>query len=385
MVVLLAMTLLALNLRPFVTGLGVVIDDVERDLPLGPGTVGFLTALPPLAFAAAGLLGPRLVRSLGLRACAVGATLLVGGALVLRSMASDAWLFLLAAALVPCGAAVGNVILPAVAKAYFPDRVATVGSAGTAMIVVGGAAGAALTVPLAEATGSWRVAIGAWAVLGVLAAVAWMFVPAPRGPVALPDATAGTGWGDVARSPVAWILAAFFAVQSAGAYVLMGWLAVLFQDAGISAAAAGGYVATWSAMGVPVGMALPFVLGRWGVTVHVPYVLAVLSVAGWLGLGLAPDTLPWLSCIVLGAGGAAFGWSLVMVAERAVSVEDTALLSGFVQSLGYLLAATGPLLFRLGHDLTGDWTVPTLVMAGVAALLAPLGAAAVRAKPFSRA
>lgn len=378
------MTLLALNLRPFVTGLGVVMPDVEDDLGLGPGTVGFLTALPPLAFAVAGLLGPRLVRSLGLRACAVGATLLVGGALVLRSVSDQAWLFLLAAALVPCGAAVGNVILPAVAKAYFPHRVATVGSAGTAMIVVGGALGAALTVPLEHATGSWRVAIGSWAVLGLLAAVVWALVPPPHDRVTVPDATAGTGWGDVARSPVAWILAAFFAVQSAGAYVLMGWLAVLFQDAGISAAAAGGYVAVWSAMGVPVGMALPFVLGRWGVTAHVPWVLAVLSVAGWLGLALAPDTLPWLSCLVLGAGGAAFGWSLVMVAERAVSVEDTALLSGFVQSLGYLLAATGPLLFRVGHDLSGGWTAPTLGMAVLAALLGPLGAAAVRARPFSR-
>ncbi len=378
------MGLLALNLRPFVTGLGVVVDEVERDLSLSPGSVGFLTSLPQLAFAAAGLVAPRLARTVGLRACAVGATLLVAAALVLRSATEQPVVFLVASALVPCGAAVGNVILPAVAKAYFPERVATVGSAGTAMVVVGGALGAALTVPLADASGSWRLAIGSWAVLGVVAAGVWLIVPAPRTAVALPDATADTGWGSVVRSPVAWVLALFFAVQSAGAYVLMGWLAAVFQDAGIGHAAAGGYVAVWSAMGVPVGLMLPFVLGRWGVNAVVPCTLAALSVAGWVALALAPTTLPWLTMIVLGAGGATFGWSLVMVAERSVTVDDTALLSGFVQSTGYVLAAAGPLLFRLGHDATGDWTGPTLAMAAVSALMAPLGVAAVRARPFTR-
>ncbi|MDQ3106137.1 MAG: MFS transporter, partial [Actinomycetota bacterium] len=87
-----------------------------------------------------------------------------------------------------------------------------------------------------------------------------------------------------------------------------------------------------------------------------------LTAAGLCGLLLAPATVPWLWAACLGLGGAAFPWALAMLALRTRTAEGTAALSGFVQSIGYLLAAVGPLGTGLLYDATGSWTLPVAVL-----------------------
>jgi CP family cyanate transporter-like MFS transporter len=50
------------------------------------------------------------------------------------------------------------------------------------------------------------------------------------------------------------------------------------------------------------------------------------------------------------------------------------------QSIGYLFAALGPLLFGLLHDATGGWTVPLLILATLIGMQAVVALAAGRVR-----
>lgn len=93
---------------------------------------------------------------------------------------------------------------------------------------------------------------------------------------------------------------------------------------------------------------------------------------------MAPSAVPLLWSILIGLGMSVFSLALSIVALRARTGEDTAALSGMAQGLGYLLAAAGPFLFGLLHDLTGGWTVPLVMLIGVLLVQIVVGALAGR-------
>jgi CP family cyanate transporter-like MFS transporter len=93
-----------------------------------------------------------------------------------------------------------------------------------------------------------------------------------------------------------------------------------------------------------------------------------------------PGTVPALWAALMGIGGCAFPYVLTMIGMRARTPDATAVLSGFVQSIGYLIAAIGPLTAGVLYDLTGAWDIPLVLLAvlGVPMLVAGLGFARVQ-------
>ncbi|NAZ86862.1 MFS transporter, partial [Kineococcus sp. T90] len=70
--------------------------------------------------------------------------------------------------------------------------------------------------------------------------------------------------------------------------------------------------------------------------------------------------------LVGGGGGAALVLALAATTARAADAAGAVALSGMAQSVGYLLAAAGPVLAGALHAATGSWT-PTLVLVAAAA------------------
>lgn len=61
----LAVVLAALNLRPAITSLGALLEEVRDGLGMSGSVAGLLTSVPPLCFALFGVMAPRLARRFG--------------------------------------------------------------------------------------------------------------------------------------------------------------------------------------------------------------------------------------------------------------------------------------------------------------------------------
>ena len=85
-------------------------------------------------------------------------------------------------------------------------------------------------------------------------------------------------------------------------------------------------------------------------------------VVGYAGLIIAPAGGAVVWAVLVGLGTTTFPLILTLIGLRARTAAGTAALSGFTQSVGYLIAAIGPFAVGLLHDLSDGWTVPLLAL-----------------------
>nr|WP_175542566.1 MFS transporter [Actinopolymorpha cephalotaxi] len=358
-----AVVLLAFNLRPAVSGLGAVLDELSADLGVSAVVAGVLTTLPVLSFAAFGAMAPGWSRRFGSRRVLAAALAAVVVGQLVRVLVPSVPVFLLATTVALAGMAAGNVLVPAFVKAYFPGRVGLATAAYTTSMAIGTTVPAALTVPIAHAFGGWRFGLGSWALAGAVALLPWLVLARHRGVVARPAGPGSTAtrheslWS-VGRSPLAWSLAGYFGLQSLQAYAAFGWLPQIFRDAGVDAAHAGLLLAILPLVGVPLSLLFPSLAARLADQRPLVWACGAAYVVGYVGLLLAPASGAVAWAVLLGLGGGAFPLTLTMIGLRSRSHDVTARLSGFTQSVGYLIAACGPLAMGALFDVTGGWTVP---------------------------
>lgn len=368
-----AVVLVALNLRPSVVGVGPLLAQIRADAMLTATAAGVLAALPVLCFGLLAPVAPQLARRIGIERTLLAALLVLVVGCAVRALPSTAALF---GGTVLVGAAIasGNVLMPALVKRDFAHHTGLMTAAYSTSISLGGALGAAATVPLADGLGlGWRMALGAWALWALAAALCWL--PQLRR-VGRPAGSSAPVTG-LYRDPIAWQVTAFMGLQSLGFYATTSWLPAVFVDRGFTAATAGVLVATMSVTGIVGGMAAPVLAAR----AARQRGLAV-AITGVTALGLAMVLVPGveaLACVVLGIGqGAALGMALTLMTVRATDSAHAAQLSGMAQSIGYTLAAAGPFVVGALHDLTGGWTVPLLALLALLVPQAVAGALAGR-------
>lgn len=375
-----AVVLTALNLRPAITSVGPLLGDMRDDLGTSALWAGLLTTLPGLCFAAAGLTAPWLARRFGIGSAIAAALLVLTTGLLLRVI--DGPHVVIGGTLVAtAGIALINVLIPVVIKSSFPARIGLMTGIYTAALQGGGAAGSAVTPALDEALGGWRFALGAWAVLAAAALIGWLIAmqrrraaagPAPRMTTVVPNGRS------LLRSRLAWIITGFFGCQSLLAYVVMGWLPQVFIDNGMSKGDAGLLLGLNAVIAVPISIVVAPMASRRPSQSAWIVGLGLLGITGVAGLAIAPAAAPLLWTVLLGLGMSVFSLALAVIALRARTAEDTARLSGMVQGLGYLLAGVGPFAFGLLHELSGGWTVPWVMLMVVYVIQIVLGALAGR-------
>ena len=364
-----AIVLTGLTMRVAVTSIGAVLTDLERGLHASSSVAGIITTLPVIAFAGIGFLGPRLAHRFGEHRLVTVALLAATTGLVFRAVAGSVWLFSVLSMLALTGGAIANVLMPALVKKHFPDRIGTMTAVYTTALALGMTASAGLTPPLAELGGqNWRFGIGAWALLTAVAILPWL--PTLAGdrpePESLPDRVP-LSW--LLRSKLAWALTLMFAAQSFQAYIAFGWFTDFFRHYQLDATRAGLLVAFYAALTIPVSMVVPAVAVRGQRRIVIG--LAALSLVSYLGMLVAPVGGAWLWMLLGGVGSGMFPLSLTMIGLRSRQLATTAALSAFVQGIGYLLAGTGPLLVGILLGISESWTWPLVLL-----ILAVLGSAA---------
>lgn len=405
---LLGIVFVAFSLRSAVASLSPVIDHIDREVPLSAAVVGLIGAAPPVCFAVFGLLTPLFERRFGLERVAVVAISVMTTGLLLRAFSGDSGMLLAATVVVFAGVGTGNVLLPPLVKKYFPDRIGMMMAVYSTVMAVSTFLPPLIAVPLADSLG-WRMGLGIWGITAAIALVPWLVIlrreqePRPArtekqadtgtptdsssewqkrqddpaalatGPISTlpPDRTIFRRlWG----TPLAWAIACVFGVSSTMAYVSFAWMPAMLVDiGGVTPATAGLLLSLFAAMGLPVSMIVPVLVVRFQATRPLFLVAVGGGLVGLAGLLLAPTAALVVWVIVFGFTAIMFPLSLVLLSIRARTPESAVALSGFVQSVGYAIAAVFPLLVGILHESTGGWQVPLLLLVAALVLSIPAG------------
>ena len=378
--VVVGIVVLALNLRPAAVSVGPVLDELRDGLGMSTLAASVLTTLPVLSFATIGALAPRLARGVGIHRLTLLALVAVTVGLATRAVVHQPIVFLLLSFLSLSGMAAANVLLPSLVKAHFPDRIGQLTAVYSTALAIGLTGASVLTVPIAKIGGGdldWRRGLFVWAVLGAVAVVPWLgLVRRDQAPT---EAGTHLSMAAIARTRLGWVMAIFFGLQSLQAYSVFGWLAQVYRDAGFSATTAGLLLGIVTGISIPGSTVIPLLAARMPNQTAIVIALMVCYPIAYVGLLVAPDTVPWLWALVLGIGLCTFPLILTQIGLRSRTAEGTAALSGFTQSIGYLIAVVGPFGIGALYDATGGWTVPLLVLLVLA--LPQLVVALVAARP----
>lgn len=372
----------AVNLRSGISSLGAVLGDALDSFGVGGALAGVITAIPGLFFSVLGLLAVPLATRLGL-----SRTLFIGMALSLLGLAArpwvgDVWAFIVLTVLVTVGIALANVLLPAWIKNHGGRHIVALMTVYGSVLGISGAAGP-LTALLAD---DFRWALFLWAVPAAVQVIVWFVVVLRVGrdvPTSTSPREAGEQGGVVTqvslwRSPTAVFLMLFFGLQSMHAYIQMGWLPKILVDHGVDASTASLALALVGSFNIVGGLIMPVIIDRLRSIVWLPVLFSALMGAGYVGLWLAPAASPMLWASLLGVGGFCFPTAIALIPARSRVPMVTARLSGFVQPVGYVIAAVGPLVVGVVRESRGDWSLILPVLAAICVLMGAVGFRAAR-------
>lgn len=368
--------LIASTLRVTFTGAAPLLDAIRADYGLSTAQTGMLTTLPLLAFGLVSPLAAGVGRRLGIERSLLVALVLICLGIGLRSLPSTALLFC-GTAIIGCGIALGNVLLPGLIKRDFSQHVARM--TGAYSITMGGAAalGSAMVVPLALAGFGWHGALLMLMVFPLLALLVWL--PQTRKTATAPLTGSGAMHNrGIWRSALAWQVTLFLGINSLVYYVIIGWLPAILQSLGYSEAQAGSLHGLLQLATAAPGLAIPLILHRLKDQRAIAVIVALMCAISACGLWFWPgQAVVWT--LIFGFGsGATMILGLTFIGLRANSAHQAAALSGMAQTIGYLLAACGPPLMGKIHDANGDWQIPLITVALISVVMALFGALAGR-------
>lgn len=358
--------LLALNLRPAVTAVPSILDEIGRQLGYSGVMLTVVTTIPVLCFGVfspvAGWVGRRFgdERGLGVAITAVA----LGQAL---RAAAPGGAFLFGTVLSAAGIALMNVLLSSLVKRRAPDRAAHLLGAYLAMLYLGAMVGSAVSVPLYRVGHhSIGLPLGVWAAPAVLALLVWL----PQlGGHTVPDLASRGVMVSLRRSPLAWSVTAFMGLQSLTYYGTLSILPDLYRSRGLDPSTAGLVNTMLSVGGVITAVAAPVLVARFGIDRPVLAAAAVVSVVATVAPLFVPLGAALPLAFLLGLGqGVSIALALYFIMARARTPAVAGALSSMAQGTGYLIATAGPLAAGLLHSATRSWGASVGLLSALTAL-----------------
>tara|TARA_R100001143_G_scaffold61071_2_gene61179 strand:- start:802 stop:1986 length:1185 start_codon:yes stop_codon:yes gene_type:complete len=367
-VLLIAILLISLNLRPAITAVGPLVSEIRLDTGLSSSAIGLLTTLPVLGFGLISVLTPLFTRKIGTEGTMLLALTLLTSGIFLRVHPSVMLLYS-GTVMLGIGIALGNVLLPGIVKKQFPERAGTMTGIYSATLGIGATVASGASVPLSETYGlGWRWALGVWGFLALTALIFWLPQMRTNIPIILKK-----GFRESLRqlgsSKLAWYVSIFMGVQSLTFYTLIAWLPDILIERGLTAGEAGWQLALMQGVGITATLFIPAWAARIKEQKNPVILLVILELVALVGLSIPSIGFisVWVSLMGLALGGS-FGLALLLIVLRSRTTTSANELSGMSQSVGYTLAATGPVLFGAIFDWFENWIIPLIFLFIIALL-----------------
>jgi CP family cyanate transporter-like MFS transporter len=365
-----AIILVAIDLRPGIVAIGPVLPTMIEEFHMSHTVASLMTAIPDLLMGMLALPTPWLVRRFGVNLVLQLALGLLCVAMLLRAFSPNVPTLLGSTIGVGAGIAIAGALFGGLIKTRFTNRVALIMGIYTTAISLGSALSAGTTGWIAQTLGlGWRTATGVWSVLGVVAIIAWWMVTRIEPQTPTVTAVKAPTTGLPFRNKTAWLIALYFAGVNFLFYSLITWTAPLYQEHGLSSATAGLILASFT---IAFMCSSPLV-GAFSKSTDRRLWLAgaaLITTVGLIGIVATPGQLPfvWLPLCAIGMG-AAFTLSMTLPLDNTHTADEANRWSAFNLMVGYLIAATGPLLTGYLRDVSGAFTLPFTMLVGVAVIM----------------
>ena len=353
-----AIICVAVNLRAPITAVGPLIPTMKMELPFSSSVFGLLTTIPLIMFATLAPFVRRLSDRLGAGYLLLYAVIAIALGVALRSFAGTAGLFG-GTLLLGAGIAIGNVLVPGIIKARFPERIGLATGAFTISMTSFAAVSAAVSYPLSILQGmGWRNSMAVWVGLAALGILFWL----PQRNLSLNASVVDSNIAtepqkSVWRVKTAWWLTILMGAQSFLFYFFAAWLPTIALSKGLEPVQAGYIAFAFQLTTIPAAFLIPAIATRLKDQRGIISVVAVLYIASLIGLAFATNPI-FLTIAVMFYGfstGCCFNLCMLLISLRTGNAARATSLSGMVQSLGYGFGAIGPILGGWLFDLTGNW------------------------------
>ncbi|MDT0703323.1 MFS transporter [Mammaliicoccus sciuri] len=342
--------LIGASLRAPITSLGIALPSIKDTLNLSNTSVSLITIIPLLSFAVISLFAAKISHKFGLERTVFGALILICVGIALRAITGVSWLYV-GTILIGVGIAFGNVLTPGIIKMNFPLRIGIMTGYYTVVMNIFGSVSSYVTAPLVKHF-NYNIAISLIGIVTFIGIITWSFQLNKHDTVNSSQTTTNI---NVWKSPLSWQITLLMGGQSMIFYSLINWLPEFLLSHGTPINEAGIYLSILQLAIIPLTFVTPIFAEKMKNQVLITFVTGLLFVLGILMLMLQPNWA-FLGIILIGvASGLAFGLVNTFFGLRTENGLTAAKLSGMSQSVGYLFAAIGPLLFGILHDATNSW------------------------------
>lgn len=371
---LIGILLIGSNLRAPLTSVGSLVPVIRDSLEVSNSTIGTITTLPLLAFALISPFAPKMAHKFGMERTIFMSMIILLVGIMLRSVTGISTLFL-GTALIGIAISFGNVLIPGIVKMSFPFRIGAVTGLYAVFMNIFGALASGVSVPIAKIDFfGWQGALAIWGIVAVIALIIWSFQL--KKPVDFPeegvDATPKKTniWGSL----TAWHVTVFMGLQSLMYYTILTWLPDILQMNGYSANEAGWLLSLMLFSLIPMTFIIPIIAGKMENQKLLGGLTGLAFLLGVIGLMSGQMFIIMIAVILIGVGcGSGFSLSMMFFTLRTKDGIGASDLSGMAQSIGYLLAALGPVLIGILQDAFNSWTIPLLLLLFTASIICIVG------------
>lgn len=372
----LGLLLLGVCMRMPITSIPSVIKEIAQTFNVAPTSLGILTTIPLLCFGLLSSVVSATAQRIGneLTIAIAMALMFIGSYLRIISFP----LLMVGTVLVGIAITCINVLLPAIITDKFPERIGSItGMYNTAMTLFA-AIGAYAITPITHQS-SWQTAVIIISLIALISAIVWLpnLKYNEHAAAGQPTDKGTNMW----KQLNAWWLLLFFGFQCFVFYSVVAWLPTIAMSAGLSSDQASLIAGLLQLFALPFAFAVPVIAAK--MTNRQPIMLAagIAAMIGTIMMFFSVNSFAYF-CVVallLGAGSTTtFVLAMTLFGLKTKSATDTRNLSGMVQSIGYLIAALGPVVVGNLNAQTHNWIASVVVILIAAFLFTLFGMLAER-------
>lgn len=361
--------LVAVNMRAGLILIGPLLPILKEEYNLSIFSESLLASGPLLLFSLSAIFMRRVNRLGNTNQIIFLAVSVLTLSLILRITGGVVPLFIFSITL-GISVAILNYMLPVWVKENNKDNTGLVTGIYAAIMGTCASISLAITAPLAAASSlSWRLSMFPWIAIGIISLLYW-WVKMPKSKIPAVVESEGSFWSNpLFKNKTAWAITLFFGFLNMIHYASATWLPTILLSKDFTLNQASATVAVATLVGSLLSLAVPHYASRSNDLRAVLMLFSLMLALSYLAISM--DTgwrlVLWVITANIGVY-VTFSLALFLVIFRGADAEKTKFLSIMMQSIGYLLATSSPLILGFIFGATDNWNTSLLFLVGLSIL-----------------